>query len=190
MTTIIRQGNMIYSDSCYGTPIGTERTRVFGEPKFFINRNKTIIAAICGNIPGTETADFITTQFIDAVERYLSNWKTHSTHQLSAMLENYYTQILEIRPKLNEFYSFAFFIKDFTLQIAVKINKHTSRIRCITYGTETDLTFGSGAAWWTAQKGNPELTLEDRFKYIYRLDPNSGGTVNIFDLNNLKEITV
>ena len=188
MTTVVRNNNMVYSDSCYGTPIGTERTRVFGEPKFFINKNKTVLASICGNIPGTETTAFLTTQFMDMVEQYMGDYKNQSTIPLTSIVEQFYEHMSEVRPKLDEFYTLAFFTKDFTVQLAVKVNKNVKRIRIITYGPDKELVFGSGASWWLAQKSIPNITVPDKFKYIYRLDSNSGGTVNVFDLNSLKEI--
>ena len=188
MTTVIRNGNMVYSDSCYGAPIGTERTRVFGEPKFFVNKNKTVLVAICGNIPGIETTTFLTDHYINVVEKYFSDWKNNSPHGLAASIESFYEQIMEHRPKLDDFYSLAFFIKDITIQVNVKMSKHVKRVRVITYGLENELVFGSGAPWWLAQNGLPDLTIPAKFKYIYRLDPNSGGTIGAFDLTKLKEI--
>lgn len=188
MTTIVRTGDIVYSDSCYGTPIGTERTRIFGEPKFFLNANKTILVGICGAIPCLETCEFFAESFMKVLEQYFANYKALSAQQLHKFIENFYEQLFERHPDLNENYTFSFFIKGFTLQLNVKMNPMVKRVRTVTYGVEKDLAFGSGAAWWVAQLANPNLSVEERFRYIYRLDPNSGGIVNEFDLNQLKEI--
>lgn len=189
MTTVIRDENMVYTDSCYGAPVGTERTRVYGEPKFFIDKDHTFIAAICGSIPSEETCNFITKQLVKPIQHYLGNYiNNSSTLQITNMIENFYQQYRDIRPNAHEFYTIVFFTKDITLQINVKTTKHNTIVRTITYSKLKELVFGSGAAWWLAQRNVPNLTIEDKFRGVYRIDPNSGGTVNAFDLNKLKEI--
>lgn len=190
MTTVVRQGDTIYTDSCYGTPVGTERTRVFGNPKFFINSNKTFLTAICGNIPSGNTCQFLTGMFSERLEHYLGNYMSYSPNRLTDIVENFYRQYLDVNPSLSEFFTIIFFTKDITFQINVKANKDRITVRSLTYGQHKDLAFGSGAAWWLAQKELPELSVLEKFNHIYALDINSGGTVNAFDLNQLKEIKV
>lgn len=188
MTTVVRQGNMIYTDSCYGSPVGTERTRIYGEPKFFINKNKTFLAAICGSIPPLDVCDFITNVFSPYLERYLGNYLNESINGIVSILESYFKDYRKTLKDNRLHFVIIFFTKNVSLQVSVRLNKHQNNVTALSYVQQQDLAFGSGAAWWIAQKDNPERSIEEKFATIYQLDVNSGGTINAFDLNNLKDI--
>lgn len=188
MTTVVRQGNMVYTDSCYGSPVGTERTRIYGEPKFFINTNKTFLAAICGSIPPLEVCDFLTTIFPPYLERYLGNYLNDSINSLVSVLETYFNNYRKTLKDNRLHFVIIFFTKNVTVQLSVRINNNQNKVHALSYSNQKDLAFGSGAAWWIAQKDNVERSVAEKFATIYQLDINSGGTINAFDLNNLKDI--
>lgn len=189
MTTIVRSGDTVYTDSCYGSPAGTERTRVYGEPKFFINRNKTYLAAICGSVPSIQICEFFTGSLSEHIERYMGNYLHMSTTTLTSALESLFNGIRKTNPDYDVNFTIVFFTKDVTLQINCKHDKNRTRVTTVVYTTYKDIAFGSGAAWWIAQK-DTNLSIEDKFSAIYRLDNNSGGTINVFELNQLKEIKI
>ena len=79
-----------------------------------------------------------------------------------------------------------FFTKDCTVWITVRV-RDTAKVYLRVYPGTTKVSFGSGSNWYVPNM-DKDIPIVEKFQYIYRLDPNSGGDINAFDLNTLKEI--
>lgn len=189
MTTIVRSGDIVYSDSCYGAPVGTERSRVYGSPKFYLNPNKTVLVGFTGNVPSKEACDYVAGPLVQLIEQFIPHYLTGSTLNIVNHIEGFFDSYKKVRKSsYSENFILVFFTKNTTLQVNIRISEKHNRVAVVHYGSRKELAFGSGAVWWLGQPTDTNKSIEEKFSTIYKLDNNSGGTINKFDLNKLKEI--
>lgn len=186
MTTIVRQDDIVYSDSCWGAPVGSERARVIGVPKLLIDEKKHFLVGVTGTMPGNAVADFITGPLIPELNKFLKDPVTRNTYKIIAISEAFFTAFVEKHKYIRENFIIVFFTKKVTLQMSVSVNRHKCTVRTMSYTNFKDLAWGSGSTIWHRTK-HIDCKIMDRFKMVYAIDGNSGGDVYGFDLNQLKE---
>ena len=186
MTTVIREGNMVYSDSCWGKSMGSPRVRSYGISKLFINTSKSVLIGFTGSVPESNVCSVMTTELLPMVEMYLKNWLTLDPLFIENYLSGYFKKLKKADKDYDEHFLLIFFTKDCTVWITVRV-RDTAKVYLRVYPGTTKVSFGSGSNWYVPNM-DKDIPIVEKFQYIYRLDPNSGGDINAFDLNTLKEI--
>lgn len=170
MTTIVRKGSMIASDSKFVNTFGTQHAHVYyrGE-KFYILPEGTAVIGLSGTI--TNRASF--NKMIGLVRSTILAMETNET-----LPEDY-------SPETNgDDASIMVATKSYTL-IGRIVEGNISTWTELAKDTPTIIGSGSGCIM-TNDLINPSSTAVDVVRSIMDFDNLSGGKIYTFDLNNLK----
>lgn len=182
MTTIIRKGDYIYSDSRYGSYYGGFAIAEKGPSKLFISDNKDAVIGMAGEYSATIPFDLIKNMVAHAIvelQKY-----PNSNMRIADELSEYYRMKREATKENDD-------TDNHTYQLLICTLKGSFVFNCINDNTgdsynnsHASIAIGSGSAYYVPFR-NIDMPIEDLFKIIYTSDNCSGGAVNAFDLKQL-----
>lgn len=185
MTTIIREANHVYSDSRYGKHNGSMRSVLNdGPPKLALHKSRKCVVAFAGSVP----SDLVVYHALDEViERIIREGVKYPDVNIytwgdpfdavAAKLDKEENAIAEV--------SIMFFFKKFTFLLRYPGSGPVAL--CQLYSADDYICIGSGTMVYTGVRVT-KLSIEEKFRAIYRGDTNSGGTVYRVDLNTLEDL--
>lgn len=184
MTTIIRQGDFIYSDSRYGSYYGGFPIVSDGPCKLYLAPNNKAVIGMAGAYSPAIPYDLITAMVDRAIEE-LQKYP-NSNMMIAEELHEYY------RKKRKEGEDTDDDDDTHDYQLLICTLKGTFIFNCIGditmdfyHNRSTQFAIGSGAMYYTPFR-SVDIPIEEKFKIIYESDNNSGGTVHAFNLNQLE----
>jgi hypothetical protein len=181
MTTIIREGQYLYTDSRYGSYYGGYRVHDDGPCKISRSRDGSCVIGMAGCYEPTIPFDLLNEAIEEAV-RLLNNRTPHDTLIVGDKLREFYKGMEE----KGEYHNY---------QILVCNPKGTFRFDVdddndfgdMFFPPEQHLAIGSGAVPYVPFR-KADIPIEEKFRLIYSSDEHSGGNINRFDINQLVEI--
>lgn len=183
MTTIIRQGDFIYSDSRYGMYHGGFRVVNDGPTKLHLAPNGKAVIGMAGSYEASIPYDLLT-RMIDAALLELEKYP-NSSMQIAEELHEYYKAKRKRDEDDDDADTHDYQLLICTLKGTFVFNCIGDMTMDIYHNRSTPFAIGSGAMFYTPFR-DLDIPIEDKFKIIYESDTNSGGIVYAFDLKQLE----
>lgn len=183
MTTIIRQGDFIYSDSRYGSFYGGFPITADGPGKLYLAPNKQAVIGMAGVYAASIPYDLIA-RMVDRAIVELQKYP-HSNMMIADELHEYYRNKRNADAEKEDSQPHDYQLLICTLKGTFNFNCINDDIADIYHNRSTSFAIGSGAPFYTPFR-EVNIPIEEKFKIIYESDPNSGGSVHAFDLNQLE----
>lgn len=182
MTTIIREGQYLYTDSRYGSYYGGYRINDDGPCKISRSRDGSCVIGMAGCYEPSIPFEMLNEAIEESV-RLLNNRGPNDTLIVGDKLREFYIE-LEKKNEYNEYQILVCSPKG-TFYFAVDEDNHFTDMY---FPPEQHIAIGSGAIPYVPfRKAN--IPIEEKFKLIYSSDQHSGGNINRFDINQLTGVT-
>lgn len=183
MTTIIREGDFLYSDSRYSSYYGGFRTLHDGPGKMYLAPNRKAVIGMAGAYNPDIPYDLIT----DMVERAIEELQKYpnSKMRIGDNVHDFYKQRREQAKDDPDFDTHDFQLLICTLKGTFIFNCFNDITVEFYHNRTVRFGIGSGSMYYPPFR-DMDIPIEEKFKLIYSSDPASGGPINVFDLKELE----
>lgn len=181
MTTIIREGQYLYTDSRYGSYYGGFRIHEDGPCKITRSRDGSCVIGMAGTYEPDIPFDLLN----DAIEestKLLNERTPEQTLIIGDKLREFYREF----DKKGMYHDYAILVCSPKGTFFMATDKSNMFVDAF-YDPSQHFAIGSGSLFYTPFR-NANIPIEEKFKLIYSSDEHSGGTVNRLDINSLVQV--
>lgn len=186
MTTIIREGRYLYTDSRYTSYYGGYRISEDGPCKVTRNEAGTALIAMAGKYEPSIPFELLT-EIIDEAILLLSSESPNTRLVVANKLRDYYNDIniSENDDRREHHYNILVCAEKGTFLF----NAEAGDFWEMYYPAGQHVAIGSGAISYVPFR-IMDISIEEKFKNIYSSDPASGGIVNRIDIHQLNKVNI
>lgn len=177
MTTIIREGRYLYTDSRYGVMFGGYRTHEDGPCKITRSKCGSCVIGMSGAYQPDIPFDILK-DLIDEAVLVLREGRENKSLCIDR-LRDFYTEL----EKKEDSHQYTILICSPLGSYIISTDQSNIPYEMY-YHPGQHIAAGSGAIAYTPFR-NVNIPIEEKFKIIYETDEHSGGNINRFDISSL-----
>lgn len=187
MTTVIRNGNMTYADSCVTMHSGSRRTTRYSASKLLRHHSNKCVIGLAGSVCSEADLYPEINATIDDILVALKDISTFNASRTVHRLSKYIRDMTDVKrgEYIPEYGGLTVFV--LTKQYTVVIDIEDDGAYGFIYNGNTVLCIGSGGAVYTGLV-DLDISMDEKLKAIFNSDVHSGGVVTRVDLNKLEDL--
>lgn len=187
MTTVIRNGNIAYADSCVTMHSGSRRVTRYTASKLLRHHSNKCVIGLAGRICSEPDIYVEINNTIDDILIAIKDISTFNASRVVHRLSNYIRDMTNVKrgEYIPDYSGLTVFVltKQYTIVIDIDEDEASGYI----FNGNTVLCIGSGGAVYTGLV-DLDISMDDKIKAIFNSDVHSGGLVTRVDLNKLEDI--